>query len=256
MNIYNIGALITWIVLITQSILALALVFSGVSYRLQQRRLQLETTRRQSTFLDQLKVIKQLNSTSDIHQRLESLKKETRFASDGPCYILGALLTRNLDQAAIETAIQIHIEAIEGGAIRLCIFLARTGPLVGLAGTFVGVQSALAIFGKEANDPRLVGSSFSTAVLTSLVGVWIAFACLSVSRLLWEPSLKKTMVELFEFGVAAQSYIRDIKERFSDETISGRQSHDNSRNSSQCDSKSLSAASGGRSVGTIVPRTL
>lgn len=217
MDIYLVAVSVTWAILGIESVFALALLFSGLSYRLLQRRAKAETVNKTTFFLNRLKAIQHLSSHRDIKVRLKSLTKKSQGARDGVSNIVHTLLTKNSGKTEVEAIIQAHIDAVERGALRLCAFLAKTAPLAGLAGTLIGVQNSLSAFSKQADSPQLVISGFATALLTTLSGVFTAILCVTVSRLIWEPGLQKTISYLTEFNLTAQSYILEIKQKLESE---------------------------------------
>ena len=213
MSIFAIGTAVIWVMLVTESIFALALLLSGLSYRFRQKLVNIEASQRRTVFLNQLKMIQQLNSPNDIQDRLKSLQRESRIGSDGECYLVYSLLSKNADKEDLQAFIQTYLKSLERGSTRLCGFLAKTAPLVGLAGTLVGLQGAFTAFARQGGDAQIVVRSFSTAILTTLHGVLIAVMSISVAQLLYEPKLQEAALGFLEFGQAVQQHLHDIKQK-------------------------------------------
>jgi len=148
-----------------------------------------------------------------VKDKIESLKRQSQAGDDEVSHIMYSLLTKEMDKAGLEGIIHKHIDAVERGAVRLSAFLARTAPLAGLAGTLVGVQHALAGFSKQVDNPYQIVTGFSTALVTTLVGILVAILCVAISKLIWEPGLNKLMFQLFDFSLTARTYVCEIKRR-------------------------------------------
>ena len=205
MNLNAIASCIVWGILIAESIVGLALLFSGVIIRITESKTSRQAAKQTDKYLSNIDAIRLAGEKRHIVVR--ALKAAT--ASDST--FIGRLVDHMLAQGTrlsdIQTLIELQISKTERGADRVCSFIARTAPLAGLAGTLVGVQAALSAFSADRADPNHVISGFATAVQTTLAGIFVAFMCLVTSRLLFEPRLKKTAIEIFEMAMRLRASI-------------------------------------------------
>jgi len=202
-----------WGVLIAESIIAAAMLLSGLSFRFRSAAARKSLAGQGREYLRRLGQIRTVNDR-DVRWRFEDFchLMAERPEHDGDAQVVCCLLARRGGYDAVEATVGLHIGRLERGVICLCSFLARTAPLAGLAGTLVGIQQALGMFAST-GDPQSVISGFAVAIETTLIGVLIAMMALSTSRLLWEPPLKRRMDQLLEFALAAQPIVEAIMRR-------------------------------------------
>jgi biopolymer transport protein ExbB/TolQ len=79
----------------------------------------------------------------------------------------------------------------DGGAQRWLAFFVKAAPLLGLAGTLVGVSEGLASYAADPSSTNRIIEAFAFAILTTLWGVGIAVLGMATSRLMWQPYLEQ-----------------------------------------------------------------
>ena len=205
MNLNAIASYIVWGILIAESIVGLALLFSGVIIRITESRTTRQAARQTDQYLRKIDAIRLAGEKRRVVVR--TLKAVTASDSTFIGRLVDHMLARGTRLSEIQTLIELQISKTERGADRVCSFIARTAPLAGLAGTLVGVQAALSAFSADRADPNHVISGFATAIQTTLAGIFVAFLCLATSRLLFEPRLKKTAIEIFEMAMRLRTSI-------------------------------------------------
>jgi biopolymer transport protein ExbB/TolQ len=205
MNLNAIASYIVWGILIAESIVGLALLFSGVIIRITESRTTRQAAKQTDKYLKNINAIRLTGEKRRIAVR--ALKADTTSDSTFIGRLVDHMLARGTRLSDIQTLIELQISKTERGADRVCSFIARTAPLAGLAGTLIGVQAALSAFSADRADPNHVISGFATAVQTTLAGIFVAFMCLATSRLLFEPRLKKTAIEIFEMAMRLRASI-------------------------------------------------
>ena len=205
MNLNAIASYIVWGILIAESIVGLALLFSGVIIRITESRTTRQAARQTDQYLRKIDAIRLAGEKRRVVVR--TLKAVTASDSTFIGRLVDHMLARGTRLSEIQTLIELQISKTERGADRVCSFIARTAPLAGLAGTLVGVQAALSAFSADRADPNHVISGFATAIQTTLAGIFVAFLCLATSRLLFEPRLKKTAIEIFDMAMRLRASI-------------------------------------------------
>ena len=231
MSAFTISAGAVWVLLIGQSVLALALLLAGVAHRLRDRHVQRAGEGLAASFLGHLRFIAWQCPAEKIPDQMRTIEKafgatgrrESGLAisaspghrargrgtspqhhSSGVPELVRHLLNRDANPSSIEIVVGLHTATIERGALRLCGFLARVAPLVGLGGTVLGIQQALAGYADHSTD---LMASFGLALQTTLAGVAIAFVALLTARLIWEPLLHRATARLLDLSLEAQSLL-------------------------------------------------
>ncbi len=98
---------------------------------------------------------------------------------------LQALSSAYLDLARNDAASWVH--SLDRGATRINTFLAKTAPLLGLAGTLAGISLSMSQFEEQSAEPRVIIHGFAVAIETTLFGIFVAILCMASNRLLWQP---------------------------------------------------------------------
>jgi biopolymer transport protein ExbB/TolQ len=110
--------------------------------------------------------------------------------------------------AIVEAKIASFVAAAEGNSTRLLDVAKVTSPLLGLAGTLLGLQHAFsqAHLGKAA-----VEAGLATALYVTYAGLLIAIAAFCALRFLVDPVLERLEAELWEaeFAVAEALHVRE-----------------------------------------------
>lgn len=200
-----------WTALIVESILALSLLFSGFGHRLRERggaarRKNLATRYRRS-----IQVATKTGGLDAVRDALAAISDSARCRRDEISRIVHHILSSGTDLASIEAMVAIHIGRLEKGAVRLCAFLAKTAPLLGLAGTLVGMQACLSAHSTVSESPKqAISAGLGTAMNTTLFGIVVAFMCVLTGRLFWEHSLKRTTVDMVESALAMRGPLLDF----------------------------------------------
>lgn len=148
--------------------------------------------------------IRQPEVSQRIQQRMTELKirKKSR-CLDPSVDPVGATLEDliqccvNAEQPLVVAALcEKVIGQVDGGARSLAAFLSSTSGLLGLAGTLIGISSALMSFSADAGSPEPIITGFATAMGTTLWGVLIAFTAIFTSRLIWQPAINNAEAAL------------------------------------------------------------
>jgi len=110
--------------------------------------------------------------------------------------------------AMVEAKIAALVAAAEGNSTRLLDVARVTSPLLGLAGTLIGLQHAFsqADLGKAA-----VEAGLATALYVTYAGLLIAIAAFCTLRFLVDPVLERLEAELWEaeFALAEAMHVRE-----------------------------------------------
>ena len=212
MNMSTLAHYTIWALLFGESVLALALLVSGISWRLKGQRAGRQAMATGRSYLSRLRGALHAGTGKAALQAKNAIRADASHKTDAISSISRQLVARDLGQDEVDVLISLHIGKLERGAVRLCGLVARTAPLLGLAGTLVGVQMALSAFAQSATEPQLVLEGFATAILTTLAGILVALLCLATSRLLWEPLIRKTMHDLMEMALTLKADLWEVEQ--------------------------------------------
>lgn len=189
-----------WALLGTESIIVVAVALSAFA---QRAKLTLTTRGRRgqcSAFFEQLATgLRMADRAGDGSSRASVQRCAVSLLSLLPRGPLGAFVawrtTHLATSTAVEQKIALLIAQAEGCSGRLLDFAKVTSPLLGLAGTLMGLQHAFsqAHLGKAA-----VEAGLATALYTTYAGILIAIAAFSALRFLVEPILGRLEAELWE----------------------------------------------------------
>lgn len=107
-------------------------------------------------------------------------------------------VTHRVEPEAVNTQIAWLVAEAEGNSGRLLDVVKVTSPLLGLAGTLLGLQQAFsqAHLGKAA-----VESGISVALNTTFAGIFLAIAAFCTLRFMMDPALERLEAELWEAEV-------------------------------------------------------
>jgi hypothetical protein len=105
------------------------------------------------------------------------------------------LLKRAVDQQALPSGYldlarndaAAWIQSLDRGATRINTFLAKTAPMLGLAGTLAGISLSMSQFEQRSAEPEVIIHGFAVAIETTLFGIFVAILCMASNRLLWQP---------------------------------------------------------------------
>ena len=211
MNMSTVAHYTIWALLFGESVLALALLVSGIGWRWKGRRAGRQAMAAGQRHLNRLRVALNAGTGKAARQAKIAIRADASDKADAISSISRHLVARDLGQDEVDVLISLHIGKLERGAVRLCGLVARTAPLLGLAGTLVGVQMALSAFAQSATEPQMVLEGFATAILTTLAGILVALLCLATSRLLWEPLIRKTMHDLMEMALMLKAAMWEVE---------------------------------------------
>lgn len=179
--------------------------------------------------------IRQPQVTQRIKQRTAELKtRKKTLCIDRSADAVGATLEDlirccrvNAEQPLIVSALcEKVIGHVDGGARSLAAFLSSTSGLLGLAGTLIGISSALISFSANADSPEPIITGFATAIGTTLWGVLIAFTAIFTSRLIWQPAINDAEAALTRLLLLIVS-----EERKTDSEVSHPRRHSRARGS-------------------------
>jgi len=81
------------------------------------------------------------------------------------------------------------IREVDCGGRTLAAFVTKTAPLLGLAGTLLGISASLSSFSSNPEASEEIISGFAMAITTTLWGVMIACLAMVTSRLVWQPAI-------------------------------------------------------------------
>lgn len=211
MNLNMLMSWLVWGILGAESIVALALLISGLCFRARERGHARTARTVAECYASILDLDGMAGEPEQAMRSLRHLRSEVGEGDDCISGLMKYMLGNKISAGEIQALIDVEIGKADRGAIRLCGFLARTAPLAGLAGTLVGVQAALSAFSTNRTDPGLIIAGFSTALQTTLAGVLVAFMCMGASRLLIEPWLKRTAMVIFDLAMDLAPRIRAVK---------------------------------------------
>jgi biopolymer transport protein ExbB/TolQ len=201
MNLNTVTSYLIWGILVAESVLGLALLISGLVFRSRQKQSVRSAARKAEYYASMLASAATAEDPAKGAACLKGVQRAASAASDCLSNLVALMLAHRVTVSEVQALIDAEIGKADRGAIRLCGFLARTAPLAGLAGTLVGVQASLSAFSVNRTDPGLIIAGFATAVQTTLAGIVVAFMCLGASRLLIEPRLKRTAMEMFDMSM-------------------------------------------------------
>ncbi len=182
------------VLLCAESVFALGLFLQAVSSTCLQTP---NVTRRIIRRIESLRSDKQNRCGAAGNKGSRATAKATETANDPIENLLTNLvgsvgIGHSEHSAVLSGLIRQLLGLTDNGARSLAIFLCKTAPLLGLAGTLIGISSALAAFSADAGSPEPIIAGFATAMGTTLWGILIAFAAIFSSRVLWQPAIAQT----------------------------------------------------------------
>lgn len=210
-----------WSILGAESILALALLISGFCLRAREKRRAKSAREVARHYSSMLSLNGAARDPAWAMQCIKDVRSKATVDEDCLSGLMRYMLGHRVRTSEIQALIDVEIGRADRGAIRLCGFLARTAPLAGLAGTLIGVQAALSAFATNRTDPGLIVAGFSTALQTTLAGVVVAFVCMGASRLLIEPSLKRTAMAIFDLVMGLAPRVQAVRTLATKDFVSG-----------------------------------
>jgi len=210
MNLSILAHYLIWAFLFGESVLAVALFLSGIGWGVRGRLLIREAMDSGRRTLNQLRLALKKGTAKAARQAKKAIRADLSRKTDAMSLISRHLVTRELGQDEMEALIGLHIGNLERGVVHLCGLVARTAPLLGLAGTLVGVQMALSAFARNSTEPQLVLEGFATAIGTTLVGILVALFCLATSRLFWQPLIRKTMHDFMDTALELKAAVWEV----------------------------------------------
>lgn len=184
--------------LMAQSIFALGLLFQAiVSSRI--RRPKLIRAIKERTSMLERRSTEQNGSSKKDKRRVVSESQEPAIDE-----LIHACRQDNSTQPLMIAALCDRlIRMVDGGARSYAAFLSKTAPLLGLAGTLLGISEALMSFSGDSSSQNLIIRGFAIAIGTTLWGILIAFAAMFASRLIWQPVISDVQTALLHLIKAA-----------------------------------------------------
>jgi len=178
---------LVWLLLGVEWMIVVAVAFTGLLARVKRNM----TARRRQTAYQRF-----FERFQDATTHRETL------ISSLPNDAIGALLrwwvTHHHESTALGAKIGLLLAEAEGNSSRLLDFAKVTSPLLGLAGTLLGLQQA---FSQAGLGKAAVEAGIATALNTTYAGILIAIAAFFVLRFLVDTTLERVEAELWEVGL-------------------------------------------------------
>lgn len=168
-----------------------------------------------------------LRSAEHVRRYLQAVEQDLIRRSSPPAGSLLAaarmLVEDGFDWQVIQSQLLRYVHQLDRGAQRWIAFLVKSAPLLGLAGTLVGVSEGLASYAADQSSTTRIIESFAFAISTTLWGVAIAVLGMCTSRLMWQPYLEGVYITAEQQATdVLRSRTTQIYERNSDAPVRSR----------------------------------
>ncbi len=213
----DITELLTGLLLVLESILAVACFLAALEMRLLRRgRPQGSHWKLGEHYLTELRQLAAVSlKYPQLKAKLQNLKERVHQQREegGIIAVLDHVLNVPPGLLSLDTVVAQQLSREERGAVGLCTLLTRAGPLTGLAGMLAGVAQALSVYLASGSAPQVFIAGFAGSIKATFWGVMIAILALVTTRRLWLPHLERVRTGLLEQATTAITLLATIRSR-------------------------------------------